>query len=77
MVARHRELLRPDVTDEEVNAVLIAATPNIGFYAVATLVAVLAPHVAAFGYFGIAVVRRAHRARRQRRRGTPTREPRR
>ena len=35
VIARHRELLRPDVTDEEVNAILLRATPNIGFYALA------------------------------------------
>ena len=48
------ELLRPDVTAEEAHEVLVAATPNIGFYAAATLVALLAPQVAAFGYFAIA-----------------------
>ena len=54
-VLRDRELLRPDVSDAEVNAVLIAASPNIGFFALAILVAVLAPHVAAYGYFVIAI----------------------
>src|SRR3712207_9502749 len=37
-----------------IQAILRAAAPNIGFYAVATLVAILAPHVAAFGYLLIA-----------------------
>ena len=55
VIARHRDLLRPDVTDEEVNAILLRATPNIGFYALATVIAIVAPHVAAFGYLVIAV----------------------
>jgi uncharacterized membrane protein len=55
-VARDRELLRPEVTDEEVNAILVAASPSIGFYAVATAVAIAAPQIAAFGYLLIAVV---------------------
>jgi uncharacterized membrane protein len=55
-VARDRSLLRPEVTDEEVNAILLAATPSIGFYAVVIAVAIFAPHVAAFGYLVIAIV---------------------
>jgi hypothetical protein len=38
-----------------VNAILLRATPNIGFYALAMVVAIVAPHVAAFGYLAIAV----------------------
>jgi TMEM175 potassium channel family protein len=55
-VARDRQLLRPEVTDAEVRAILRAATPSIGFYAGATALALLAPRVAAFGYLVIAVV---------------------
>jgi uncharacterized membrane protein len=55
VIAQHRELLRPGVTDAEVNAILLRATPNIGFYALGTVVAIVAPHVAAFGYLVIAV----------------------
>ena len=55
-VARDRRLLRPEVTDAEVRAILRAATPNIGFYVGATALAVFAPRVAAFGYLVIAVV---------------------
>ena len=54
-VVRNPELLRPDVSEHEARAVLRAVTPNIGFYAFSTLVAVLAPQVAALGYFAIAV----------------------
>jgi uncharacterized membrane protein len=55
-VARDRELLRPEVTDDEVNAILLATSPGIGFYAGAIALAVVAPQVAAFGYLLIAVV---------------------
>jgi len=55
-VARDRELLKSGVTDEEVTAILISASPNIGFYVGATAVAIAAPRVAAFGYLAIAVV---------------------
>jgi TMEM175 potassium channel family protein len=55
-IARDRELLRPEVTDEEVNAILLQATPSIGFYVGATALAIAAPRVAAFGYLVIAVV---------------------
>jgi uncharacterized membrane protein len=54
--ARDRRLLKPDVSDEEVRAVLVAATPNIGFYIGATIIAILAPKVAAIGYLLIAIV---------------------
>jgi uncharacterized membrane protein len=54
-VARRRELIRPEVSDEEVNALLRATAPNIGFYVFATLVAIPFPYVAAFGYLFIAV----------------------
>jgi uncharacterized membrane protein len=55
-VARDRELLKPDVSDAEVRAVLTAATPNIGFYVGATVIAVVAPRIAAIGYLVIAIV---------------------
>jgi uncharacterized membrane protein len=55
-VATDRELLEPDVTDEEVRTILLAASPNLGFYVGVTVVALVAPRVAAFGYLAIAVV---------------------
>jgi len=55
-IARDRELLKPEVTDEEVNAILVAATPSIGFYVGVTALAIVAPRVAAFGYLVIAVL---------------------
>jgi uncharacterized membrane protein len=55
-VASDRELLKPEVSDEEVNAILIATSPSIGFYAGAIALAIVAPQIAAFGYLLIAVV---------------------
>ena len=55
-VARDRELLKPEVTDEEVNAILVAATPSIGLYAGMTALAIALPRVAALGYLVIAVL---------------------
>ncbi len=55
-VAAHRDLLEPDVTDEEVAAITQAATPNIGFYVAVVLLALVAPQVAAFGYLLVAVI---------------------
>jgi uncharacterized membrane protein len=55
-VARDRELLRPEVTGEEVNAILLRSSPSIGFYVGVTALALAAPRVAAIGYLVIAVV---------------------
>ena len=49
-VARDRELLHPEVTDDEVNAILVASSPSIAFYAGAIALAIVAPRAAAFGY---------------------------
>jgi uncharacterized membrane protein len=55
-VARDRALLKVEVTDDEVSAILLATSPSVGFYAVAIAVAIIAPQVAAVGYLLIAVV---------------------
>ena len=55
-VARDRELLKPEVTDDEVNSLLIALSPGIGFYAGTIALAIVAPRAAAVGYLFIAVV---------------------
>jgi uncharacterized membrane protein len=55
-VAHDRTLLKPDVSQAEVKAILAAATPNVGFYIGATVLAILAPKVAAVGYLVIAIV---------------------
>ena len=54
--ARDRKLLRPELDQAEIDAILIATTPSIGSYVVATIVAVALPYVAAVGYLVIAVV---------------------
>jgi TMEM175 potassium channel family protein len=60
--ARDRHLLRADVGEQDISALLLATTPNIGFYVTATVVAIVAPRIAAFGYLIIALlsVLRAH-----------------
>ena len=55
-VARDRQLLKPEVTDEEVRSIMLAATPSIGFYIGVIAVAIVAPRVAAFGFLVIAII---------------------
>jgi hypothetical protein len=55
-VAGHRDLLHPDVSDEEVAALTRQTAPSPGFYIVVVLLALLAPKIAAFGYLVIALV---------------------
>ena len=61
-ISRDRELLRPEVSEQEINAMLIATTPTLGFYAGVMVLAIFVPRVAAFGYLliGIILVMRAH-----------------
>jgi uncharacterized membrane protein len=54
-VVAHPELLRPEVPEHEVARILRGSTPNLGFYVAVTLLAIVAPQVAAFGYLVIAV----------------------
>jgi hypothetical protein len=49
-------LLRPEVSEEEINAILHVTSPNIGFYVGVVVLAIVAPHVAGFGYRLIAPV---------------------
>ncbi len=55
-VASDRSLLKPEVSEKEVNAIARATTPNLGFYLAVIVLAFLAPKVAAFGYLVIAIV---------------------
>jgi uncharacterized membrane protein len=55
-VATDRELLRPEVSEQEVGEILLRASPNIGLYAGTILLALVAPRAAAIGYLVIAVV---------------------
>ncbi len=62
VVANRPQLLHADVDDQRVQAIMRAAAPNIGLYVLTTLVAIVAPRLAAFGYLLIAfaVVLRTH-----------------
>jgi uncharacterized membrane protein len=55
-VTTDRQLLKPEVSDAEVQAIGQATTPNIGLYAAVMVVAILIPRGAAFGYLAIALV---------------------
>jgi uncharacterized membrane protein len=55
-VARDRKLLKPEVTEAEVNAILLATSPSIAFYGGAIALGIVARQVAAFGYLLIAVL---------------------
>jgi uncharacterized membrane protein len=55
-VVAHPELLRTEVPEHEVARILRSTSPDLGSYVLVTLLAVLAPQVAAFGYLVIAVV---------------------
>ena len=55
-VVRDRRLLKPEVSEDEIKAVTLAAAPNVGLHLAATALAIVAPRVAAFGYLCIAIV---------------------
>ena len=55
-IASDRSLLKPDVSEKEINAIARATTPNLGFYVAVIVLAFVAPKVAAFGYLVIAIV---------------------
>ncbi|HTY80863.1 MAG TPA: TMEM175 family protein [Candidatus Bathyarchaeia archaeon] len=55
-VAAHRDLIEPEVSDDEIRTITALTTPNIGFYVAVVLLAFIAPQVAAFGYLLIAVI---------------------
>jgi uncharacterized membrane protein len=56
LVAARPHLLRADVDDREIQSILRATTPNLGFYVIAMLVAIVAPDVAALGYLVLAIL---------------------
>ena len=62
VIRRDRDLLKPEVSEQEINAMLVATTPNLGFYVGVIVLAIFAPRVAAFGYPGDRDRRRAARA---------------
>jgi len=60
-IALERNLLKPEVSDREISAILRNSTPNVGFYAGLTALALPFPRGAAVGYLvvGVASVLRA------------------
>jgi TMEM175 potassium channel family protein len=56
VVSRDRGLLKPEVSEQEINAILVASTPSLGFYAGVIVLAIFAPKEAAFGFLVIAIV---------------------
>jgi uncharacterized membrane protein len=55
-VALDRHVLKPEVSDDEVRAIALATSPNIGLYVAMIALALIAPRVAIFGYLVIAIV---------------------
>jgi uncharacterized membrane protein len=55
-IARDRRLLKPEVTDREVNELLLVTAPSMGLYLVALAVAIISPISAAFLFLVIAAV---------------------
>ena len=55
-VVNHRALLKPDVTEDEAQAILRASTPGLVFYGAIIVLAVFAPRAAAIGFLVIAVI---------------------
>jgi uncharacterized membrane protein len=54
--ARDRRVLRPEVSEKEINAIALATTPSIGLYLAMLALAIFVPRVAVFGYLVIAIV---------------------
>ena len=50
------------MSEQEINAILVAVTPSLGFYVGVIVLAIFAPRVAMFGFLVIAIVAvlRAH-----------------
>ena len=53
---RDRRVLTPDMSEQEIKALAVSTTPNIGFYGAVIVLAIFAPRVAVFGYLVIAIV---------------------
>lgn len=55
-IAANRDLLEPDVSDEDIKSIGNVISPSIGFYAAIIVLAIFEPQVAAVGFLVIAVV---------------------
>ena len=56
VIAREPDLLEPEVSEQEINAIFVASTPSLGFYVGVIVLAIFAPRVAAFGFLVIAII---------------------
>ena len=56
VIVLDRDLLKPEVSDQEINAIQRVATPNLVFYLGVIVLAIFAPRVAAFGFLVIAII---------------------
>jgi hypothetical protein len=54
-IAGRRELLRPEISDAEVEALVSRTNPDIGAFVSGTVLAIFLPYVAAVGYLAAAV----------------------
>lgn len=63
LIANHRELIKPEISDSEIEVYLQTITPSLGFYIALILPAIFVPHVAAYGYLVIAIAMILLRAR--------------
>ncbi len=55
-IAARRDLLEAEISDDEVSSITERITPNVAFYVVIILLALLTPQLAAFGYLLVAVI---------------------
>ncbi len=55
-IAAHRDLLEAEISDDEVSSITERIAPNVAFYVVIILLALLTPQLAAFGYLLVAVI---------------------
>ena len=55
-VTLDRHLLQPEVDENEIKAITLAATPTIGFYVIVIVLAFIAPVVAVYGFLLIAII---------------------
>ena len=56
VIMRDPDLLEPGVSEQDMNAIFVAATPSLGFYVAVIVLAIFAPRIAVFGFLVIAIV---------------------
>jgi hypothetical protein len=54
-IVRDRRLLKPEVSEDEITAVTVAATPNTALFLGAVVLAIIVPKAAAFVYLAAAI----------------------